>query len=177
MLCDTNVLIAQYKPTDLFYHESLAVTKALKEGEITGYTSPLTLIESCSFMSRNFPQRKGEDAEEMIKLTIAKVIKDFSKLRLRFADPTGDYSFSLNSSQEVRMPALFHQAFALTTTGLRTLDLFHLAAAKYLSMMTDSDLGAFVTGDSDFLYKKKELSKLIGVPILSPKEYVEGLGI
>ncbi|MBI3116396.1 MAG: hypothetical protein HYZ12_03560 [Thaumarchaeota archaeon] len=57
------------------------------------------------------------------------------------------------------------------------MDLFHLAAAKYLSMMTDSDLGAFVTGDSDFLNKKKELSKLIGVPILSPKEYVEGLGI
>lgn len=172
---DTNVLVSQYKPTDPFYKESLVVAKALKGGEIVGYTSPLTIIEACSFMSRHFPLRKGENTEEVTRQAISKVLKDLSKLRLRFVESPGDNSFSMDG-QEVGMPALFHQALVFTTTALPTLDLFHLASAKY-SSLSDSDIGAFITGDSDFLRRKKDLSQIIGMAILSPKEYVEGLGI
>ena len=41
----------------------------------------------------------------------------------------------------------------------------------------NSELGAFVTGDKDFLSNKKELSEIMKMPIFSPKEYVEGLEI
>ncbi|MDG6940251.1 MAG: hypothetical protein JRN39_07615 [Nitrososphaerota archaeon] len=169
------MLISQYKPTDPFHQESLSVIKALKKGEIVGYTSTLTIIEACSFVSRNFPVKRGENVEEVMKQAISKLLKDLSNLRLKFADTSGDYSFTMDT-QQVRMPALFQQALEFTTTRLRTLDLFHLASVRHLSL-SHFDVDAFVTGDSDFLSKKKELSKIIGMPVLSPKEYVEGLGI
>ena len=77
------------------------------------------------------------------------------------------------------MPAIFEQALLLESlAGLRSFDLLHLAAAKYRSLGADSsEIGAFVTGDSDFLLRKKELSQIVGIPMLSPKEYVEALGL
>ena len=52
----------------------------------------------------------------------------------------------------------------------------HLAAVNHAKHM-NSELGAFVTGDTEFLLRKQQLSKLIGTPLLSPKEYVDALGL
>ena len=94
----------------------------------------------------------------------------------RFVHVPCDSSAPIDGTR-VEMPATFHQALLLASgVGLRSFDLVHLAAAKH-SHLTDPDLGAFVTGDSDFLGRKKELALVIGIPILSPKEYVEGLGL
>jgi len=41
----------------------------------------------------------------------------------------------------------------------------------------NNNLGAFVTGDNEFLSNKKELSGIMGMPILSPEEYVDVLGL
>jgi len=52
----------------------------------------------------------------------------------------------------------------------------HIAAAKH-AKQADGNLGALVTGDTDFLRKKQELSKIIGMPVLSPVEYIAALGL
>jgi hypothetical protein len=70
------------------------------------------------------------------------------------------------------MPAVFGNALGLSTVGLKTLDLIHLSAAKYCKE-TVSELAGFLTGDNDFLLQKKTLSERIGIPFLSPKEFVQ----
>ena len=55
-------------------------------------------------------------------------------------------------------------------------DLIHLAAVRHAKRM-NRELGVFVTGDKGFLSNKKELSEIIGMSILSPKEYVRVLGL
>jgi len=171
---DTNVLLSQYKLEDPFYRESLIIVKALKDEEIRGFTSPLTIIEACCFVSRNFPVRKGESHE--VKVTsVSKTLKEISKLRLTFISPLGDYPLSLNG-QEVQMPAVFHQALVLSPYGLKTLDIIHLSAARY-ARQTGLDIRGFVTGDNDFIRSKKTLLSIIDMPIISPKELVDTLGL
>ena len=38
-------------------------------------------------------------------------------------------------------------------------------------------LGAFVTGEKEFLARKKEPAEIIGMSLLPPKEYAEALGL
>jgi predicted nucleic acid-binding protein len=173
---DTNVFVASYKPDDVFYEESSAVIKAMKEGEIKGQTSTLTILETAAVASRTIRMRKGDDEKEVRRRAVGRAIIRLSRLGLRFIHAPGDSSALIDGSR-VEMPVTFHQALLLASiVGLRSFDLVHLAAAKY-SHLRDSDLGAFVTGDSDFLRRKRELAQVIGMPMLSPKEYVEGLGL
>ena len=167
---DTNVLLSQYKPTDVFHRQSVIIVAALKRGEVIGYTSPLTILEMVSFVSRNFPLKKGETPEEARNIAISKILKEISSFRLHFSSPSGDYSLKLDSDRDVLMPAVLGNALGLSTVGLKTLDLIHLGAAKYCKE-TVAQLAGFVTGDSDFL-EKKILSVKIGVPFLSPEELV-----
>ena len=173
---DTNVFIASYKPDDVYHEESSAIIKALEQGEIRGQTSTLTLLEAAAVASRTIPIRKGDDEKEVRQSAVSKAILDISNLGLTFVHIPGDSSMPIDGST-IEMPAAFHQALLLASSvGLRAFDLVHLASARY-SSLSHSDLSAFVTGDSDFLSKKKELTRILEMPILSPKEYVEGMGI
>jgi predicted nucleic acid-binding protein len=173
---DTNVLLSQYKREDPFYQESALITNALKTEDIEGYTSTITILEACAFITRNFPPKKGETPREGRIIAVSKILKELSKLRLVYINPLGDYPLRLDG-QEVQMPAMLHQALLLSPEiGLRALDLLHLSAAKY-ARKTGADIRGFVTGDSDFIKIKKTFSKIIDIPILSPRELVDTLGI
>lgn len=77
------------------------------------------------------------------------------------------------------MPTLLAESVYLSfMTELWRLDLMHIAATKYAKRMEMiSDLGAFVTGDRELLTKKEEISKIIKMPVPSPSEYVQDLGL
>jgi len=99
-----------------------------------------------------------------------------SGLRTKFINIEGDTPVSIRSIN-TSLPSVINEAILLSLqTTLKTLDLIQLAAARHGKRM-NNELGAFVTGDKAFLSKKKELSEIIGMPVLSPKEYVEVLGL
>lgn len=172
---DTNVLVSQYKPSDIFYRESLIIIRALKRRGMRGYTSPLTLVEMVSFVSRNFPLKRGEKPEDAKKIAVSKILKEIASFQLEFSSPTGDYSLKLGD-QDVRVPAIIGDALGMSSAGLKTLDLMHLVAAKYCRE-TVPELSAFVTGDNDFLLQKRNLSERVGIPFLSPRELVRVMGL
>ena len=172
---DTNVLLSQYKSTDPFHRASLVIVRGLKGGDLVGFTSPLAVIEACCFIGRNFPPRKGQSREEARTIAVAKFIRGLSTLRLVFTYPTGDYQLPLDGGR-VLMPAIFHQALILSFLGLRTLDVLHLASARYAGR-TRADIQGFVTGDADFIERKRIVSKVIGMPVLSPKELIDAVGM
>ena len=148
---------------------------ALKGGEIIGYTSPITVVEACYFVSRNFPPRKRESGEEARAKAVAKILQELGKLRLVYASPSGDYPLPLDGRGLV-MPPMLHQALTLTFLGLRTLDLLHLASARH-ARRTGEDLRGFVTGDNDFIDNRRALANVIDMPILSPRDLVETAGL
>jgi predicted nucleic acid-binding protein len=86
---DTNVLLSQYKSSDVFYDQSMIIVKALREKKTVGYTSPLTIIEMVSFVSRNFRSKKGETPKGARKIAISKILKEISSFQLRFSSPLG----------------------------------------------------------------------------------------
>jgi len=172
---DTNVLISQYKPKDIFYHESVCIVRALKQREVTGYTSPLTILEMVSFVCRNFPLKKGENPEDARRIALSKILNEIPSFQLQFISPVGDYSLKFDDIA-VRIPAVLGNALGLATSGLRTLDLMHLSAAKYCKE-TNTELTGFVTGDDAFLLQKRYLSERIGISFLSPEEFVKLLGL
>lgn len=172
---DTNVLLSQYKLSDPYYRESLTIAKSLKRGDVRGYTSTLTILEACSFISRNFPLKKSETPEEARSIAVSKTLKEFASLGLIFIGSEGDYTFRLND-QDVRMPAVFFQALTLTLYGLRTLDLLHLSVARYATKI-GLDIRGFVSGDNDFIGSKKTISDIIGMSVISPKELIDTLGL
>lgn len=165
---DTNVLLSQYKPTDPYHDESLAIVKALRERRMVGYTGSITILEACSFASRNYVPRRGETQSEAKRLAVAKMLETFSKLRLAFSTPPGEYPI-LIGNREILMPSIFHDALVMTLSGLRTLDILHLAAAKYAGE-TEPEIRGFVTGDSELLEARKTIARIVNMPFLSPKE-------
>jgi predicted nucleic acid-binding protein len=173
---DTNVLLSQFKRTDPFFRESKIIVEGLKKKSVNGCTSSLTILEIVSFTSRNFSFKKGETSEESRNIAIAKILSEIIAYRLRFTSPQGDYILNLDhgDEEEISMPSIFGGALSLAATGLKTLDLIHLGAAKYTKEVVP-DLAGFVTGDNDFLSQGDSLSSKIGIPILSPGEFVKVL--
>jgi predicted nucleic acid-binding protein len=174
---DTNVFISQIKPDDPYHPEAKAIGKSLKEEEIQANTSVLTILETASVASRLYEAKRGEKGSlKERNIFIIKALRRLAGLKTNFIHIAGDTPIAVRNIQ-ANMPSIFNEAILLSLqTTLRTLDLIHLTAARHAKQM-NSELGAFVTGDSEFLSKKEQLSKTLGMPILSPKEYVEGLGL
>lgn len=136
----------------------------------------LTVLEIAAVASRNIRIYKGDNEREIRSAAISKAILNLSKLGLGFIHNRGDISTTINE-MTVEMPMILNQALLLSySVGLRTFDLVHLAAAKYANQ-TGSKLSAFVTGDSDFLNKKSVISQVLEMQVLSPAEYVRGIGL
>jgi hypothetical protein len=111
---------------------------------------------------------------------IIKTIRRLAVMRIRFIHLVGDIPLRLGNVK-VDMPTLLADSIFLSflLTALRALDLMHIAAAaRHAKQKIDSEkLGAFITGDAELLARKDEISKIIGLPVLSPKEYVHALGL
>jgi len=174
---DTNVFISSLKPDDPYHKEAKAIARRLEDDEIQAETSVLTLVETASVASRLHhakKHRKQENNER--KVFIVKALRRLAALKTRFINIAGDIPIAVKNIQ-TSLPSLFNEAITLSLQApLRTFDLMQLAAAGHAKQM-NSELGAFVTGDGELLSKKQELSKIIKMPILSPKEYVEALGL
>jgi predicted nucleic acid-binding protein len=174
---DTNVFISQMKPDDIYHREAGVIGKSLERGEIRASTSVLTLLETASVVSRLYTAKRGnKETHGECKALVIKALGRLVATRVNFIHMAGDQPMTFGSGH-IGMPSLFSEAIILSLqTTLRTLDLIHIAAARYAKRI-QGGVGAFVTGDREFLSKKKELSSIVEMPILSPKEYVEGLGL
>jgi predicted nucleic acid-binding protein len=173
---DTNVYISALKPDDPFHSDSKAIVKALEQNEIRAETSVLTLLEVASVSGRLYAAKKGNKSEKERKVFIVRSLRRLAGLKTKFINISGDTRLSIKGV-ETSLPSIFNEAILLSLKStLKTLDLIHLAAAKH-AKQANADLSAFVTGDRDFLSNKKELNEIMKMPVLSPKEYVDGLGI
>jgi predicted nucleic acid-binding protein len=77
-------------------------------------------------------------------------------LKTKFINLAGDTPASIRGIRAT-LPTAFNEAILLSLeSGLRTLDLIHLAAGRHAKRMNGS-LGAFVTGDKEFLEKEGTL--------------------
>jgi predicted nucleic acid-binding protein len=175
---DTNVFISRWKPDDPYYSEAKIIASNLQKGEISAYTSVLTLLETASVAGRLYAHRMKDKGPEQKKMFIIKTIRRLAVMRIRFIHLVGDIPLRLGDVK-VDMPTLLADSIFLSfLTALRTLDLMHIAAARHAKQKIDSEkLGAFITGDAELLARKDEISKIIEMPVLSPKEYVHALGL
>jgi predicted nucleic acid-binding protein len=174
---DTNVFISRWKPDDPYYSEAKIIASSLQKGEISAYTSVLTLLETASVAGRLYAHRMKDKGPEQKKMFIIKTIRRLAVMRLRFIHLVGDIPLRLGNVK-VDMPTLLADSIFLSfLTALRTVDLMHIAAARHAKEMNSEKLGAFITGDAELLARKDEISKIIGMPVLSPKEYVHALGL
>ena len=173
---DTNVYISGLKPDDPFHSDSKAIVKALERNEIRAETSVLTLLEVASVSGRVYAAKKGKKSQKERKVFIVRSLRRLAGLKTKFINISGDTHLSIRGI-EASLPSVFNEAILLSLKStLKTLDLIHLAAAKHAKQV-NTDLSAFVTGDKDFLSNKKELYEIMKMPVFSPKEYVDGLGI
>ncbi len=174
---DTNVFISRWKPDDPYYDEARIIASSLQKGDIIAETSVLTLLETASVAGRMYGHHIKDKGPEERNVFVIKTLHRLAALRIRFIHLAGDITLSVGNAK-VTMPSLLAESIFLSFSNtLRTLDLMHMAAAKHTKETATKDLGAFVTGDQDLLVKKDMISKVIQMPVLSPKEYVQALGL
>ena len=174
---DTNVFISRWKPDDPYHSEAKIIASSLQKGELSAHTSVLTLLETASVAGRLYSHRKKSKGPEQRKMFVIKTLRGLAALRVSFIQLSGDIPIPLGNAK-VNMPALLADSIFLSLlTGLRTLDLMHIAAARHAKQIDSKELAAFVTGDAELLAGKDEISKIIEMPVLSPNEYVQALGL
>lgn len=172
---DTNVFISGLKPDDPYHHEAGLIMAGMKSGEIRGETSALTVLEVASVSGRLYrSKRPRTGGEKERKVFVVRALRRLGALKMHFVNMAGDGPAPIKGI-EATLPSVFNDAILLSLRSpLRTLDLIHLAAAKHARLM-NGDLGAFVTGDKEFLSNRSELAEIVLMPIVSPKEYASGL--
>lgn len=172
---DTNVFISHLKADDPYHNEAGVVANKLRKNEIQAETSILTLLEVASVASRLYYAKQSKENQER-KTFVVKTIKMLAGLGIKFVHMAGDTPLALGNIK-TDVPNTFHESILLSIqTTLRTLDLMHVAVARH-AKQKNRELGAFVTGDAELLLMKDQLSKITGMPFLSPREYVRGLGL
>lgn len=173
---DTNVFISGLKPDDPFYPEAKAISKAMRGGEMHACTSTIALLELASVSARLYDARKGVGSSSAERNAfVLKSLETMGRLKIRFISILGDSPLSIGPSQ-IMVPSLFYDAIRLAFSApLRSLDLIHLASARY-AKIENQEIEAFVTGDSDFLSKSVLLSEILGMPVLSPQEFLAHAG-
>ncbi|HEX9846109.1 MAG TPA: PIN domain-containing protein [Candidatus Nitrosotenuis sp.] len=173
---DTNVFISALKSDDPYHAEAGRVASRLRKGEIQAETSTLTLLEVASVASRLYHRAEGSKDDHKRKTFVVKTLKTLAGLGIRFVHMSGDTPFAVGNIK-TDMPNVFNESILLSIqTTLRTLDLMHVAAARH-AKQNNRELGAFVTGDTELLRMKAQLSRITGMPFLSPREYVIDMGL
>jgi predicted nucleic acid-binding protein len=174
---DTNVFISKIKPDDPYHLEADLLINKIRKGQIKAETSVLTLLELSSVAGRLY--HRTYDKQENIperRAFVVKMLKTFANLGVKFVHMAGDLPFTFGNIK-TDVPSMINESIFLSIQiPLRTLDLFHVAAARH-AKQNNHDLGAFVTGDKEILLMKDDLSRFTGLAFLSPREYVNGLGL
>lgn len=169
------MFISQLKQDDPYHAEALAMGRELLKGEIHAETSVLTILETAAVAGRMYRQAMGGKDDGGRKAFVAKILAKLAGL-VKFVHIAGESPLALGTSQ-VHVPNLFSESLLLSVqTPLRTLDIMQVAAARH-ARQNNKELGAFVTGDDGILRLKEELSVVANMPFLSPREYVQGLGL
>jgi predicted nucleic acid-binding protein len=107
---------------------------------------------------------------------VVKMLKTFADLGVKLVHMEGDLPFTLGNIK-TNVPSIINESISLSIhLPLRTLDLFHVAAARH-AKQNNHDLGTFVTGDKEILLMKDDLSQFTGLAFLSPKEYTRSIGL
>jgi predicted nucleic acid-binding protein len=173
---DTNIYISALKPDDPYHTQCRVIMKALERDEIRAETSTLTLLEVASISGRLYAAKEQGKTQKERRVFIVRALRRLTGLKTKFVNVTGDTRSSIRGI-ETSLPSIFNDALLLSLRcTLKPLDLIHLAAAKHAKQV-NSELGAFVTGDQGFLSNRRELSEIMKMPIFSPKEYLDGLGV
>jgi len=138
-------------------------------------------LEVVSVTSRSIETRSGSlhelGVQDRGRVIFSALIKRIIRLNLVFVDPLDDVQL-LSEGKSVRMPALLHGALNLTySIGLRTLDCMHIASLICARRLLDEEVRFFVTGDADFLQRKKRLREITGSSFVDPDEFVSLMGL
>jgi len=172
---DTNVFISGLKPDDPYHSYARSMMASMRNGEIRGETSSLTILEVASVSARLYhSKRRTQGSEKERKVFVVSALRRLGGLKMKFVNVAGDGPSPIKAVQAT-LPGVFNEAILLSLrTTLRTLDLIHLAAAKHAKLMNPG-LGAFVTGDREFLSNARRLVEIVGMPIISPRDHVAAL--
>lgn len=171
---DTSIIIAKYKQQDE-YHEF--ANQILNSDINTKIISHISLVELSSVLSRNkenikFADVKGIEllsGKEKILFFLKYIISD-SGLKLQNFTGMNEIT-SIIPQEQIFMD--YHQAISISMrSNLRTLDNLHLATAQNIVSFKGIDLEYFLTGDHEIL-DNEELSDIIGIQIIHPKEYIK----
>ncbi|MEM3144133.1 MAG: hypothetical protein QXW91_05865 [Candidatus Nitrosotenuis sp.] len=174
---DTNVFISKLKPDDPYHLEANLLINKIRKGQIKAETSVLTLLELSSVAGRLYHRTFGkqENISER-RAFVVKTLKTFANLGVKFVHMAGDLPFTLGNIK-TDVPKMINESIFLSIhIPLRTLDLVHVGAARS-AKQDNPDLDTFVTGDKEILLIKDDLSRFTGLAFLSPKEYVNSLGL
>lgn len=174
---DTNVFISRYKPDDPYHSSSKKILAALEAGSLRACTSPLSLLETACVTSRTYESGVASGQGQGRGPVISALLKRLAGLGLAFVHPPGDARFPVGEAT-VTMPAILHLALNLSfRLGLRSLDCIHLAALMHARSALEEEVGFFVTGDRDFLDRRKELREVTGCSFADPDEFASIAGI
>lgn len=122
-------------------------------------------------------RQKKEEDEVRKKVLIVRALRELASL-VTFVNVPGDYRLAFEEGRHVTMPSVLGESIIQSLhSSLRSLDLVHVAAAKY-ARQVNSELAVFVTADNELLSsKKREILEITGMPAISPKDYVENTGL
>ncbi|MBI4416788.1 MAG: PIN domain-containing protein [Euryarchaeota archaeon] len=171
---DTNVWIARWKTDDPHHAACRRIVEGVSQGRLAAATSVLTVVEGASAFAR-YHGELDEATREAFPLDryVGEQTRRLLGLPLRWIHVPGDLELRVGETA-VRLPALLREGLALATrTPRRTLDLLHLAAARYGREVLHLPLEAFVTGDRDLLASGPALRRLLGVPLEGPTAFAE----
>ncbi len=173
---DTNVFIASLKRDDPFHSEARTMAKSMNERQVRAVTSVFTLLEVASVSGRLYGSGPKGFKSATRQVFIIKTLKRLAALNPELINIAGDVPVGVKGI-DIILPSIFNESILLSLkTAVRSLDLIHLTAARH-AKRANVELGAFVTGDNELLSRKKELSDIIAMPILSPAEYVKAVGL
>ncbi len=159
---DTNVIVARYKPNDPLHKVS---EKLLSNKDFEFFISPVTLFELYAVISRLLPHLflPPEVRHVSVSTIVHFIMEDCN---LKFTSKTYLTTIYFRD-QRIRTPFEYSMAMILAERlKLRALDLLHIS---YASILRDK-AQLFVTGDDEFLKRRKAIKEFTGLKVMHPKD-------
>lgn len=171
---DTSIIIAKYKKQDEYYKYANQILNPDKNKKCISH---ITLVELSSVLSRNIDNIHLSEIEELDALS------DKEKILFMIKYIIADcgfkiYNFTgLNEISSIipkdQISMDYQQAINISMKSkLRTLDNLHFATVKNIVTFKGINIEYFLTGDHEIL-ENTEISDILDMQIIHPKEYIE----
>ncbi|MHA1971512.1 MAG: type II toxin-antitoxin system VapC family toxin [Candidatus Hodarchaeales archaeon] len=173
---DTNVILAQWVPTDPFYESSKRICQAVEGSIIIGFFSGLGLAEVSSVVERQ-QQKFSNEINEKTRLSTEYHRRIVRIDNLKIIDIMSPYNIII-SEKKYKLNVINWQVFDIAAKmRLKTLDNLHIATIILLNKIKGKNIDFFITGDKELLTKSYEVKKEYGFSIVSPEQFItlEGL--